>query len=198
MRFLIYLIAYFLANYSLFFAKEVECQGAVLRVLNKTTNEKKYFTTPLSQTIELYNSSIVIHRCVKLENEGKNDEVALMTHKMKSKLNKEEIKLEIKSVEEKLKMMTSRIEILAFECMPDPQITLLFKTGYFEKEHRSSKVYVEEVNGKESLNIMFSKGFDSYDEAGIPFEEYVANPFFTIKGGDAKMHINLLKKRLEL
>ena len=91
MRFLIYLIAYFLANYSLFFAKEVECQGAVLRVLNKTTNEKKYFTTPLSQTIELYNSSIVIHRCVKLENEGKNDEVALMTHKMKSKLNKEEI-----------------------------------------------------------------------------------------------------------
>jgi len=91
MRFLIYLIAYFLVNYSLLFAKEVECQGAVLRVLNKTTNEKKYFTTPLSQTIELYNSSIVIHRCVKLENEGKNDEVALMTHKMKNKLNKEEV-----------------------------------------------------------------------------------------------------------
>ena len=91
MRFLIYLIAYFLANYSLFFAKEVECQGAVLRVLNKTTNEKNYFTTPLSQTIELYNSSIVIHRCVKLENEGKNDEVALMTHKMKNKLNKEQV-----------------------------------------------------------------------------------------------------------
>ena len=91
MRFIIYLIAYFLVNYSLLFAKEVECQGAVLRVLNKTTNEKKYFTTPLSQTIELYNSSIVIHRCVKLENEGKNDEVALMTHKMKNKLNKEEV-----------------------------------------------------------------------------------------------------------
>ena len=91
MRFLIYLIAYFLVNYSLLFAKEVECQGAVLRVLNKTTNEKKYFTTPLSQTIELYNSSIVIHRCVKLENEGKNDEVALMTHKLKNKSNKEEV-----------------------------------------------------------------------------------------------------------
>jgi len=91
MRFLIYLTAYFLANYSLLIAQEVECQGAVLRVLNKTTNEKKYFTTPLSQTIELYNSSIVIHRCVKLENEGKNDEVALMTHKMKNKLNKEEV-----------------------------------------------------------------------------------------------------------
>ena len=91
MRFLIYLTVYFLANYNLLTAQEVECQGAVLRVLNKTTNEKEYFTTPLSQTIELYNSSIVIHRCVKLENEGKNDEVALMTHKLKNTLNKDEV-----------------------------------------------------------------------------------------------------------
>ena len=91
MRFLIYLTAYFLANHSLSIAQEVECQGAVLRVLNKTTNEKNYFTTPLSQTIELYNSSIVIHRCVKLENEGKNDEIALMTHKLKNKYDKEEV-----------------------------------------------------------------------------------------------------------
>ena len=52
MKFLIYFTAYFLANYNLLIAQEVECQGAVLRVLNKTTNEKNYFTTPLSQTIE--------------------------------------------------------------------------------------------------------------------------------------------------
>ena len=91
MKLLVYFTVYFLANYNLLIAQEVECQGAVLRVLNKTTNEKNYFTTPLSQTIELYNSSIVIHRCVKLENEGKNDEIALMTHKLKNKLNKEEI-----------------------------------------------------------------------------------------------------------
>ena len=91
MKFLVYFTVYFLANYNLLIAQEVECQGAVLRVLNKTTNEKNYFTTPLSQTIELYNSTIVIHRCVKLENEGKNDEVALMTHKLKNKLNKDEV-----------------------------------------------------------------------------------------------------------
>ena len=91
MKLLVYFTVYFLANYNLLIAQEVECQGAVLRVLNKTTNEKNYFTTPLSQTIELYNSSIVIHRCVKLENEGKNDEVALMTHKLKNKLNKDEV-----------------------------------------------------------------------------------------------------------
>ncbi len=91
MRFLIYFTAYFLANHNLLIAQEVECQGAVLRVLNKTTNEKNYFTTPLSQTIELYNSKIVVHRCVKLENEGKNDEIALMTHKLKNKFDKEEV-----------------------------------------------------------------------------------------------------------
>ncbi len=91
MRFLFCLTIYFLVNCSLLVAQELECQGAILRVLNKTTNEKNYFTTPLSQTIELYNSSIVIHRCVKLENEGKNDEVALMTHKLKNNLNKDEV-----------------------------------------------------------------------------------------------------------
>ena len=91
MKFLIYFIACFLGNYSLSLTQEVECQGAVLRVLNKTTNEKNYFITPLSQTIELYNTSIVIHRCVKLENEGRNDEIALMTHKLNNKFNKEEV-----------------------------------------------------------------------------------------------------------
>ena len=57
----------------------------------KTTNEKNYFTTPLSQTIELNNTSIIIHRCLKLENEGQNDEVAFISHKLKNKFNKEEI-----------------------------------------------------------------------------------------------------------
>ena len=90
MSFLVYLISLILINFSSLIAQEVECQGAVLRILNKTTNEKKYFTTPLSQTIDLYNSSIIIHRCVKVENEGKNDEIALMTHKLKNKFNKEE------------------------------------------------------------------------------------------------------------
>ncbi len=71
MRFLFCLTTYFLVNCSLLVAQELECQGAILRVLNKTTNEKNYFTTPLSQTIELFNTNIVIHRCLKLENEEK-------------------------------------------------------------------------------------------------------------------------------
>ena len=91
MRLFIYFISLILINSSFSTAQEVECQGAVLRVLNKTTNEKNYFTTPLSQTIELYNSNIIIHRCIKVENEGKNDEIALITHKLKNKFNKEEV-----------------------------------------------------------------------------------------------------------
>ena len=91
MSFLVSLISLILINFNSLIAQEVECQGAVLRILNKTTNEKNYFSTPLSQTIELYNSSVIIHRCVKVENEGKNDEMALMTHKQKNKFNKEEV-----------------------------------------------------------------------------------------------------------
>jgi len=91
MSLLINLISLILINFSSLIAQEVECQGAVLRVLNKTTNEKNYFSTPLSQTIDLYNSSIIIHRCIKIENEGKNDEIALISHKPKNKFNKEEV-----------------------------------------------------------------------------------------------------------
>ena len=91
MSFLVNLISLILINFSSLIAEEVECQGAILRVLDKATNEKNYFTTPLSQTIELYNSSIIIHRCVKVESEGKNDEIALLTHKLKNKFNKEEV-----------------------------------------------------------------------------------------------------------
>ena len=91
MSIVVNLISLILINFSSLIAQEVECQGAVLRILNKTTNEKNYFITPLSQTIELFNSSIIIHRCVKVENEGKNDEIALVSHKLKNKFSKEEV-----------------------------------------------------------------------------------------------------------
>lgn len=63
-------------------SQEVECQGAVIRILNKTTNEKVFFTTPISQTVELDNSSFIVHRCVKVEKKSRNDEVALLSHKL--------------------------------------------------------------------------------------------------------------------
>lgn len=78
------LILFFSVSYSSkIFSQQIECQGAILRILNKTTNEKIYHTLPLSQTIELENSEIIVHRCVKVENEGKNDEIVLISHVLK-------------------------------------------------------------------------------------------------------------------
>ena len=71
-----------LINLNALSSQELECQGAILRILNKTTNEKNYFSVPLSQTIELDNSTIVVHRCFKIDKKDKNDEVALLTHKL--------------------------------------------------------------------------------------------------------------------
>ncbi len=64
------------------FSQDTECQGAVLRILNKTTNEKIFYTVPLSQTIELDNASVVVHRCIKVEYEGIKDDIALLMHRV--------------------------------------------------------------------------------------------------------------------
>ena len=70
-------------------SQEISCQGAILRILNKTTNEKVFFTVPVSQTIELDNSNIIVHKCVKIENKSKNEEIALITHNYNELLGSE-------------------------------------------------------------------------------------------------------------
>ena len=69
-------------------ASETECQGAKLRIINKITAEKVYYDIPLSQTLELDNAKIIIFRCMKIEKEGGDDEIALISHKLDSKLEK--------------------------------------------------------------------------------------------------------------
>ena len=66
-------------------ASENECQGAKLGIINKITAEKIFYDIPLSQTLELDNAKIIIFRCVKIEREGMNDEIALISHKLNSK-----------------------------------------------------------------------------------------------------------------
>ena len=67
-------------------ASENECQGAKLRIINKITAEKVFYDIPLSQTLELDNAKIIIFRCVKIEKEGTDDEIALISHKLDSKV----------------------------------------------------------------------------------------------------------------
>ena len=69
-------------------ASENECQGAKLRIINKITAEKVFYDVPLSQTLELDNAKIIIFRCMKIEKEDGDDEIALISHKLDSKLEK--------------------------------------------------------------------------------------------------------------
>ena len=69
-------------------ASENECQGAKIRIINKITAEKVFYDIPLSQTLELDNAKIIIFRCLKIENEGTDDEIALISHKLDSNSDK--------------------------------------------------------------------------------------------------------------
>ncbi len=69
-------------------ASENECQGAKLRIINKITAEKVFYDVPLSQTLELDNAKIIIFRCIKIEEDGTDDEIALISHKLVSKQDK--------------------------------------------------------------------------------------------------------------
>lgn len=69
-------------------ASENECQGAKLRIINKITAEKVFYDIPLSQTLELDNAKIIIFRCVKIDKEGTDDEIALISHKLDSRSDK--------------------------------------------------------------------------------------------------------------
>ena len=85
---------FFFSTFLIFFLKfsvlasEIECQGAKLRIINKITAEKVFYDIPLSQTLELDNAKIIIFRCMKIEKEGSYDEIALISHKVDSKLDK--------------------------------------------------------------------------------------------------------------
>ncbi len=63
-------------------SKELECQGAKLRVINKITTELVYYDIPLYQTLDLDNAKIKIFKCVKLEEDSRDDEIALLSHKL--------------------------------------------------------------------------------------------------------------------
>ena len=65
-------------------SKEIDYQGATLRILNKITTEKTNYIIPLSQTLELNNAKIIVYRCLKVENDNREDEIALVSHELES------------------------------------------------------------------------------------------------------------------
>ncbi len=82
MKFFFYIfLTFFFLKFPLL-ASENECQGAKLRIINKITAEKVFYDIPLSQTLELDNAKIIIFRCIKIEKDGNDDEIALISHKL--------------------------------------------------------------------------------------------------------------------
>ena len=77
-------LTFFFLKFQLF-ASENECQGAKLRIINKITAEKVFYDIPLSQTLELDNAKIIIFRCIKIEKDGTDDEIALISHKLENR-----------------------------------------------------------------------------------------------------------------
>ena len=76
----ILIILAFLFNVKVF-GQTFEYQGAKIRILNKDTNEKSFYNLPLSQTLEVNNTRIIVHRCVKLNTKERQDDIALISHK---------------------------------------------------------------------------------------------------------------------
>ncbi len=85
LQFILIFFSFFEAN-----SKEIECQGAKIRIINKITTEKNFFIMPLSQTLELDNAKVRILRCVKIETDGKDDEIAILNHQPTLKRDDEE------------------------------------------------------------------------------------------------------------
>ena len=70
----------FLFNFEVV-GQTLEYQGAKIRILNKDTTEKFFYNLPLSQTLEINNSVIVVYRCVRLNTKERQDDIALISHK---------------------------------------------------------------------------------------------------------------------
>ena len=76
----ILIFSVFLFNFEVV-GQTLEYQGAKIRILNKDTTEKFFYNLPLSQTLEINNSVIVVHRCVRLNTKERQDDIALLSHK---------------------------------------------------------------------------------------------------------------------
>ena len=66
----------------------MQCQGAKLRIINKITTEQITYDIPLSQTLELDNAKIKVLKCLIVEGSGVEDQIALLSHKISDKKNK--------------------------------------------------------------------------------------------------------------
>ena len=85
--FLFFLFSFYFENVR---SENIECQGAKLRIINKITTQKNTYIIPLSQTLELDNAKLKVFRCVKIEMNDVQDEIAILSHQSTIKKNEDD------------------------------------------------------------------------------------------------------------
>lgn len=85
--FLFFLFSFYFENVR---SENIECQGAKLRIINKITTQKNTYIIPLSQTLELDNAKLRVFRCVKIEMNDVQDEIAILSHQSTIKKNEDD------------------------------------------------------------------------------------------------------------
>ena len=106
-------------------SENIECQGAKLRIINKITTQKNTYIIPLSQTLELDNAKLRVFRCVKIEMNDVQDEIAILSHQSTIKKNEDDFLGWIfKSSQYINSPVNANYDIKLIECLVDDPIFL--------------------------------------------------------------------------
>ena len=105
-------------------SENIECQGAKLRIINKITTQKNTYIIPLSQTLELDNAKLRVLRCVKIEMNGVQDEIAILSHQSTIKNEDDFLGWVFKSSQYINSPVNANYDIKLLECLENDPIFL--------------------------------------------------------------------------
>ena len=105
-------------------SENIECQGVKLRIINKVTTQKNTYIIPLSQTLELDNAKLRVFRCVKIEMNDVQDEIAILSHQSTIKNEDDFLGWIFKSSQYINSPVNANYDIKLVECLVNDHIFL--------------------------------------------------------------------------
>ena len=119
--FIFFLFSFYFENVK---SENIECQGAKLRIINKITTQKNTYIIPLSQTLELDNAKLRVFRCVKIEMNDVQDEIAILSHQPTIKNEDDFLGWIFKSSQYINSPVNANYDIKLMECLENDPIFL--------------------------------------------------------------------------
>ena len=119
--FIFFLFSFYFENVK---SENIECQGAKLRIINKITTQKNTYIIPLSQTLELDNAKLRVFRCVKIEMNDVQDEIAILSHQSTIKNEDDFLGWIFKSSQYINSPVNANYDIKLMECLENDPIFL--------------------------------------------------------------------------